>query len=300
MLSEQQVRKTFELLKLPPERMNEESPIEIPCPFEHRHTKKTRDTDCILYFHDGPNLACYHESCSDDLREFSQMLRFFVTGTTRGDRDPTEFHATPNKALAEEVTLHRSEYLKQFRGALRLGSPLKMRSVEFLQKRFDPGDTLWIGNEFHSGPKHREHFRTLEEWIQRPPMPQWSLTVAATFWPGSEHRDNQSVARRKYLVLEGDTFQGTLIPDLEQLAMIAWATDFFGLSLRALKHSGRASYHAWFDWPGQSWFETHKLALTKMGFDEKTMRKSQALRLGGAVRTLSDGSHRRQEIFLCT
>jgi hypothetical protein len=300
MLSEDQIRKTFELLKVPLERMSEDSPIEIPCPFEHRHTKKTRDTDCVLYFHDGPNLACYHESCAEELREYSQMLRFFVTGTTRGDHDATALRCAPNKALAEEVSIQRPEYLKQFRGALRLASPLKMRSIEFLQKRFDLQDTLWIGNEFHSGPKYREHFRTLEEWITQPPLPQWGLTVAATFWPGSEHRDNHSVARRRYLVLEGDTFQGAPIPDSEQLAMIAWATDTFGLSLRALKHSGRVSYHAWFDWPGESWLEVHKLALVKMGFDEKTMRKSQALRLGGAIRMLKDGSHRRQEIFICT
>jgi hypothetical protein len=302
MLSEEQIKRTFELLKIPLERMNEESPIELPCPFEHRHTKKTRETDCILYFHDGPNLACYHESCSEELREFSQMLRFFVTGTTRGDCDSASLLAPrcpPNRALAEEVSIDRPSLLHKFAGKLRSPTPTGMSSIGFLQRRFYPSDILWIGNEFQSGDKFKDHFRTLEEWEKKPPLPQWDFTVAATFWPGSEHRDNRSVAQRRYLILEGDTFGGADIPVEEQFAMIAWARETFDLSLRALLYSGRISYHAWFDWPGETWLQAHKLALEEMGFDGKTMRKSQPVRLGGAIRTLKDKTHKRQEIFLC-
>ena len=103
MLSEDQIRKTFELLKLPLSRMEESSPIHLPCPFEHRHTKTTRESDCQLYFDDGPNLYCFHESCREELYAFSRMLRFFVTGSTRGDCDDLVLRCESNRKLAEEA-----------------------------------------------------------------------------------------------------------------------------------------------------------------------------------------------------
>ena len=83
MLSEPQIRKTFELLKVPLERMNESSPICIPCPYQEKHNKPTKARDCQLYFTDGPNLFCFHESCKEDLRELSDFVRFEVTGSAR-------------------------------------------------------------------------------------------------------------------------------------------------------------------------------------------------------------------------
>ena len=299
MLSEDQIRKTFELLKLPLSRMEESSPIHLPCPFEHRHTKPTRESDCQLYFEDGPNLYCFHESCREELYDFSRMLRFFVTGSTRGDCDDLVLRCESNRKLAEEVERQRPELLEQYRGKLVLGEPLQMSSMELLTRRFGPSDVLWIGNKFQSGENFKDHFRTLEEWSKRPPPADWDHTVAATFWPGSAHRANNAVAQRRYLVLEGDSFNDEPLSDADQLAMIAWAIETFNLTLQSLLHSGRISYHAWLDWPGSPWLETNQMALAAMGFDAKTMRKAQPVRLGGAVRTLPDGKPKRQEIFLC-
>ena len=54
MLSEAQIQHTFELLKIPLSRMKEFSPLYFPCPFEHRHTKRSQPRDCQLYFKDEP------------------------------------------------------------------------------------------------------------------------------------------------------------------------------------------------------------------------------------------------------
>jgi len=81
MLNDRQVRKTFELLEIPLKRMNESSPIYIPCPYQEKHTKPTRARDCQLYFNDGPNIFCFHESCREALRELCDFVRFEVTGS---------------------------------------------------------------------------------------------------------------------------------------------------------------------------------------------------------------------------
>jgi hypothetical protein len=289
MLNESQVRKTFELLEIPLGRMNESSPIYIPCPYQEKHTKPTKSRDCQLYFTDGPNLFCFHESCKEALRELCDFIRFEVTGSARGDcPSQVYFGPRPDNELAAQIKETREELIQKFLGKLS-PEPVKISSIELLSLRFKPKDVLWIGQEFHSGPKYADHFRTLEEWIKRPPPPNWDFTTGATFWPGSCNRNSESVAQRRYLILESD--HGS---QEEQLAMIAWARAEFRLKLKLILFSGRKSYHAWFLWPGESWLREYKPALEAMGFDPKTMGKSQPVRLGGAIHL---ETRKRQEVL---
>jgi hypothetical protein len=289
MLSEPQIRKTFELLKVPLERMNESSPICIPCPYQEKHNKPTKARDCQLYFTDGPNLFCFHESCKEDLRELSDFVRFEVTGSARGDYPFQVFLGPkPDNALADQVRESREELLQKFQGKL-LPAPVKLSSVELLSLRFKPTDVLWIGQEFQSGPKYADHFRTLAEWIKRPPPPNWDFTTGTTFWPGSCNRNSESVAQRRYLVLESDHASWE-----EQWALLAWARAEFRLKLKHIVFSGNKSAHGWFLWPGESWLREYQPALETMGFDLKTMGKSQPVRLGGAIHLRT---HQRQEVL---
>jgi hypothetical protein len=289
MLNEDQIRKTFELLEIPAERMNESSPIYIPCPYREKHTKPTKGRDCQLYFADGPNIYCFHESCKEDLRELCDFVRFAVTGSARGDcSSQVYFGPRPDNELAAKVKETRGELIEKFRGKL-LPALVKISSVELLSLCFKPNDVLWIGQEFHSGPKYASHFRPLAEWIRRPPPPNWDFTTAATFWPGTCDRKSEAVAQRRYLILEGDR-----AGQEEQWAMLAWARTELKLKLKVIVHSGNKSYHGWFCWPGESWLREHKPALEAMGFDPKTMGKSQPVRLGGAIHL---GTRKRQEIL---
>jgi hypothetical protein len=296
MLSEEQIRETFELLEIPLERIKESSPIYIPCPFQEKHTKPTRSRDCQLYFQDGPNLFCFHESCKEDLRELCDFIRFKVTGSVRGDYPfQAYFGPRPDNELAAQVREAREELIEKFRGAL-TPAPVKISSIELLCTLFKPNDVLWIGQEHHSGPGCEDHFRSLAEWTKKPPPPNWDFTTGATFWPGSCHRGNESVAQRRYLVLESDRRDaaGQPVSREEQLAMIAWACAELGLKLILILFSGNKSYHAWVLWPGEDWFREHLPTLKAMGFDDSTMRKSQPVRLGGAIHLRTK---KRQEVL---
>jgi hypothetical protein len=290
MLSENQIRKTFMLLEIPLGRMNESSPIWIPCPYQKKHTKPTRGKDCQLYFTDGPNLFCFHESCRENLKELSDYVRFEVTGSTRGDYSfKACFGPRPDNELATKIKETRGELIEKFRGALS-PQPKKISSIELLSLLFKPTNVLWIGQEFQSGPKFANHFRTLEEWIKSPPPPNWSFTCGATFWPGSCNRNDESVAQRRYLDLESDL----CIERETRWAMIAWAIHELKLTLVQITWSGNKSDHAWFVWPGESWLREHLPALEAMGFDSNTMHKSQPIRLGGAINLKTN---KRQEVL---
>jgi len=256
MLSEPQVRKTFELLEIPLERMNESSPICIPCPFESKHNKPTKARDCQLYFADGPNLFCFHESCKEDLRELGDFVRFEVTGSARGDYPFQVFLGPkPDNTLAAQIRESREELLQKFRRKLS-PAPVKISSVELLSLRFKPSDVLWIGQKFHSG---------------------------------SCDRNSESVAQRRYLVLESDRAGWE-----EQWAMLAWARAELRLKLKHVIFSGNKSAHGWFLWPGESWLREYQPALEAMGFDPNTMRKAQPVRLGGAIHL---ETHKWQEVL---
>jgi hypothetical protein len=296
MLNDRQVRKTFELLEISLERMNESSPIYIPCPYQEKHTKPTRARDCQLYFNDGPNIFCFHESCREALRELCDFVRFEVTGSCRGEY---EFHVyfgpEPNNELAEQIKQMRETLIKKFRGKLS-PAPVKISSIKLLSQLFKPKDVLWIGQEFQSGSKYAHHFRMLEEWVRKPPPPNWDFTTGATFWPGSCDRNNESVAQRRYLILESDRKDnaGNPVSQEEQWAMIAWACTELHLKLKAILFSGNKSYHAWVLWPGEDWFREHRPVLEAMGFDPKTISKSQPVRLGGAIHLRT---RKRQEVL---
>jgi hypothetical protein len=296
MLNDRQVRKTFELLEIPFERMQESSPIFIPCPYQEKHTKPTRERDCQLYFNDGPNVFCFHESCKEALRELCDFVRFEVTGSVRGEYDFRVYLGPkPNNGLAEHIRQTRETLIQKFRGKLS-PAPVKISSIELLSLCFRPKDVLWVGQEFHSGPKYAHHFRTLEKWENKPPPPNWNFTTGATFWPGSRDRNNESVAQRRYLILESDRKDnlGNPVSQEEQWAMIAWACAELHLKLKHILFSGNKSYHAWVLCPGEDWFREYKPALEAMGFDPKTMGKSQPVRLGGAIHLKT---RKRQEVL---
>ena len=150
----------------------------------------------------------------------------------------------------------------------------------FLKRMFEPDDTIWIGEVWHSGdkrPQNASHFRTLSEWLKLPLIP-WEFVSHCTFAPGSTCRCNDSVEDKKYLVVESD------ILSIDQVGAVFAYLDDCGLPLQAVVSSGGRSLHGWFPWPGDPEIDDWSAALEGLLCDVSTLRPSQPVRLPGIVR----------------
>lgn len=147
----------------------------------------------------------------------------------------------------------------------------------FLGTMFQGDEVIWTGDKFHSGkPQHAGHFRPALDWIaSRSAFP---FVSHCTFQCGAFSRCNESVAARRYLVVESDHLSHD-----QMLSLFCGLHHDKGMVLRAAVFSGKRSIHGWFDWPSN---DPRELAAFIEGLkcDPATLRASQPVRLAGARR----------------
>jgi hypothetical protein len=296
MLSEAQIRETFEILGIPLERIEEGSPIYITCPYAEKHTPPTGNKNTRLYFDENPHIYCFHAHAGGELKELNYCLRVAVLGTAEFQGGRIKVTSPEGCVRAKQVEADRPKIIAKFSGRARSLEKIDLKPAEFLGRLslFQPQDTLWCGMPFDSGRAFcTKHFKLLEKWQKIGIPKSWSYTTGCVFVSGVFSRCDANVVARKYLVLESDT-----LTQEETRAVIEWVSFVFELPLRAIVFSGHRSLHAWFDYPGGAWLAEHRADLIAAGFCASTINKhSQPIRLGGAV---NQKTRKLQEVlFLC-
>jgi hypothetical protein len=227
--------------------------------------------------------------------------------TTRTLKEMADAKAAASKRLAAlKKILHTIMDGPQWpeAGIIAAGGLQKYKPIEqtklFLGTMFKPDDVVWMGDTWHSGRgqfkkgrqrgkdyDHSNHFRTVREWMSKPLPRAWEFISHCTFMPGSYSRNNQSVAERKYMVIESDKLTRDQIG-----AVFNWVhhqeptPTTFRAYLRAIVYSGGKSLHGWFDWPGNDM--DHLIAMLEgLNCDPACLRASQPVRLPGVVRESS-------------
>lgn len=163
-------------------------------------------------------------------------------------------------------------------------APLPWQRAKFLDIMFQPNDVIWIGDTTQSGPAYKHHFRTRQEWTSRTSIPG-EFVSHCTFKPGTVHRNAESIATDKYLVLESD-----ILEPHELAAVAQYLREANGLLLMAIittggkRHAPAPGLHFWFAHPGQKFLPDWRATLAGYGADVATLRGPQPVRLPGCVR----------------
>lgn len=160
--------------------------------------------------------------------------------------------------------------------------PPKAQTQFFLQTLFDPSDIVWIGNVWSTGkPKNVANFQRVDHWLAATRWPG-EFVSHCTFQNGVCSRSNDTLAERKYLVVESDELSKDEIG-----AVFNWLVAECEMNLRAVVFSGKRSLHGWFDWPSsasEAEIGHVKATLTGLKCDPSTLRASQPVRLPGVMR----------------
>jgi hypothetical protein len=170
------------------------------------------------------------------------------------------------------------------------------QSHTFLATMFQPDDTVWLGNVWDSGinkrtkEKFTNRFRTVTEW--RKLLPAYEFTSHCTFKAGSFSRSDESLAERRYMVVESDELSRDEIG-----AVFRWLMGR-DLRLRAVVYSGKRSLHGWFDYPGDADIRELKAILHGLQCDPSTLRASQPVRFAGRKR--KDTGNIQKLLYLTT
>lgn len=171
----------------------------------------------------------------------------------------------------------------------------KLQSELFIGSMFKADDVVWLGDTWHSGRgqfkkgrqrgkdyDHSNHFRTVRDWLSKPLPRAWEFISHCTFLPGSYSRNNQSVAQRKYMVVESDKLGRDEIG-----AIFSYLHCEMKCHLRAVVYSGGKSLHGWFDWQHDNELPDLIAFLEGLECDPAVLRASQPVRLPGVVRESS-------------
>ena len=248
----------------------------LTCPFSHLHTKKTGSRDTVLYIDGGfPHIFCLHARCKNGLREVNYFFRKQL-GVPPGPPNPERKQA---RKMADNLEQMRPMLIEKYRDKARTLTNPPMDPTHFLVRMFGPKDYVWIGQPWMTGKGWERCFRTVEQWIENPPIEQLSFMCANPLTPGCYDRTQENVLNLKYLVLESDT-----LSMLDSRAMFEAVEALFALQVQTIVFSGGKSLHGWFKHPGLEWFSNNKSMLEALGFDPATMRSAQPVRLGGAMR----------------
>jgi hypothetical protein len=167
--------------------------------------------------------------------------------------------------------------------------PLWEQRRLFLSTLFEPDDVVWIGNVWETGKRtttsgrqvdYRDHFQPVDDWLGRPIRSEF--VSHCTFQTGSNSRNNESVAKRCYIVVESDVLTVS-----QSGAVFNYLANACELNLRAIVSTGGKSIHGWFDWP----IGANDVAMAECGAvlsglkcDPATLRPSQPVRLPGCIR----------------
>lgn len=156
-------------------------------------------------------------------------------------------------------------------------------SHEFIQRMFLPDDILWMGGQYDTGkPEHAANFKTCREWLKLRSLPP--RIAAGTFQAGSISRSKDSVKTSPFILLESDDLIGhkPSSPAERQRnkalssALIGYAQDKLGLTLRAVIDTGNRSLHAWFDRPSEPEINALRKMAAGLRIDESILESCQS------------------------
>ncbi|MCP5537540.1 MAG: hypothetical protein H7A51_15065 [Akkermansiaceae bacterium] len=139
---------------------------------------------------------------------------------------------------------------------------------DFIASLFKPDDVLWLGDTYDTGkPEHAANFKTCRDWLTIARLPH--RIAAGTFHPGTISRCKEYVKSSPFILLESDELIGRKPSTPEERernkalssALIGYAKDKLGLTLRAVIDTGNRSLHAWYDRPPEPAMNAiHKMA----------------------------------------
>lgn len=168
--------------------------------------------------------------------------------------------------------------------------PLESHAVspthDLIRTLIQNDDVIWMGDYNDSGqPKHASNFRTCREWLQEKQLPP--RLAAGIFKPGSVSRSTNSVLSSPFIVIESDNIIGIppndptlkVINKCFSAALISYAQDQWGLTLRAVIDTGNKSLHAWFDRPSEDELDSIKKMARGFCIDSTVLKRAQALPL---------------------
>ena len=270
----------------------------IECPGITAHNTVCGERDCAVFIDRVPTIACFHQSCSDDVEIANKKLRKAIREVeANGDVEAKKYSmSAEQKAWIAEK--QRQQFLRkraesslptilqryawtpeQARSESPIAIPANpLKHWPLFLDLFKPDDILWVGDTYHSGePCYGNHFLPVSEWREFPVAP-FQFTCPSTFKPGSYSRSNDNVLVRRYLVVESDTLQKP-----EILAVFKWLQ--LNFKLRAIVDTAGKSLHGWFDCPNKKQLAELKIMLPAMGCDPALFKPAQPCRVPGAWRT---------------
>lgn len=155
----------------------------------------------------------------------------------------------------------------------------------FLNTMFDLEDVVWIGEPTQSGPTHSHHFRSVQTWLNlRGEIPGEFITHC-TFKPGSVNRTTESIAERRYMVVESDQLSAG-----DLAAVSNYIRGYHRLPLRAIVTTGgcrrtpEPGLHFWHVYPGDDVIGDWSAVIQGYSCDPATLRGPQPCRLAGCIR----------------
>jgi hypothetical protein len=264
------------------------------CPGKELHSHGDGRKDCKLYLNGVPTLFCFHASCAEMLSETNKRLRKEI-----GEQCPNclpQLAPAQLKAAKEEAARKENLRKRAANGSATIlkkyawpyericgGSPIALTDNpkehwRLLLECFDDEDVVWIGNKFDSGLAHGLNFKPVTDWLENGFAPA-QFICPSTFKPGSTSRSNDSVAKKKFLVVESDELNHD-----EVGAVFKWMEAAVQMTLRAIVDTAGKSLHAWFEYPPDTVIEHLKLVLPELRCDPKLFTPSQPVRLPGAER----------------
>ena len=194
------------------------------------------------------------------------------------------------KAILPEVLRDFHWEIDEMRDDFMAKVPLAQQRILFLDAMFEPEDIIWIGQVWETGQREKRgkrvnyqfKFKPCEQWLCEGIPGRSEFVSHCTFQPGTNSRCNDSVAERKFMVVESD-----VIP-VEQIgAIFNYLSQHQNLNLRAIVTTGGKSIHGWFDRPtcaSDDTMEEWAAVLEGLSCDPSTLRPSQPVRLPGTTR----------------
>jgi len=283
------------------------------CPAEALHTQPNGGRDCRVTLDGVPTVFCFHTSCTAHIEKTNQTLRSVIAKVKTGNgldsmrRKPTAQEAArqQQRFAAEQLRARASISLKEILRAYEKepaafyeSSPTRLLQDPYddwrlLLRLFKPEDIVWIGSKYAScndkksdaeKAKCTQYFRKVSDWINEKEAPE-QFTCPSIFRPGTYSRCNNSVLKRRFLVIESDT-----LTKPQMAAVINWCTKF--LRLRAIVDTGGKSLHGWFNTPAPAVLADLRLILPNLGrapgepptLDPALFKLAQPCRLPGAWR----------------
>jgi len=276
------------------------------CPGAALHSSRTGKGHCTIFLDGSPTVHCFHSSCTESVQRANFQIRSAL-GKARCSEKPyvptiaeqlarAQRRREKNKAeqLIAKAEASLPMIVEQFSGStadLWENSPERLLDGpeddwRGLLHIFPPGSVVWIGDTHDSAgedkpdwikAKAREHFRSVEDWLDCNQPPKGPFICPATFVKGSASRCKANVAGTPFLVVESD-----VLTHEEATAVIFWLKDKY--HLRAVIDTAGKSLHAWFDRPPEEDMPDLKIILQNLGCDPAMFSASQAVRLAGVPR----------------